>query len=36
MKLHNLYDKRIEIYLKVILNLEEKSKENTPSFRIIE
>ena len=36
MKLHNLYDKRIEIYLKVILNLEEKSNENTPSFRIIE
>ena len=36
MKLHNLYDKRIEIYLKVILNLEEKSNEHTPSFRIIE
>ena len=36
MKLHNLYDKRTEIYLKVILNLEEKSNKNTPSFRIIE
>ena len=36
MKLHNLYDKRTEIYLKMILNLEEKSNENAPSFRIIE
>ena len=36
MKLYNIYDKRTEIYLRVILNLEEKSKENTPSFRIIE
>lgn len=35
MKLHNLYDKRTEIYLRIVLNLEEKSNKNTPSFRII-
>ena len=36
MKLYNLYDKRTEIYLRIVLNLEEKSDKNTPSFRIIE
>ena len=36
MKLYNLYDKRTEIYLRIVLNLEEKSDKNTPFFRIIE
>ena len=36
MKLYNIYDKRTEIYLRIVLNLEEKSDKNTPSFRIIE
>ena len=36
MKLYNIYDKRTEIYLRIVLSLEEKSDKNTPSFRIIE
>ena len=36
MKLYNIYDKRTEIYLRIVLNLEEKSDKNTLSFRIIE